>query len=921
MAERLTFTLTGRDELSRALNGAADSADRLRLRLAGITADADGRLHDLQGRFVSVADAQRRLAGQTDGTRHSFTSLSDATGKFGEALKANLISLAPAAIPAAAGLAGAAATVAAQLGAAGAAAGAYALALGPQITAIGEAVKAQQTYEDAVTSSGAHSQQAAQAQAAYQQQLAKLPPATQRAAVAVGLLRDNFKAWSDSLAGDVLGPFTKGLAIADTLLPKTTVLVKSASGQFDRLVTLLGGAISTPGFDRLTGKFTAFADKTLTHAVDELTVFLAKADVGQVGTGLNKFLDYARANGPAVFDTLQNVGDALLHILQAGSDVGVSMLGLINALSNIVSAVPPQAIADLLQLAIAIKAVKLAAAGGTVLAAFGRQIVAMRTAAAGTPGVLAGVSAAVAGLSRTTKVALAGTGLGLLVIALGEISSHSKTTAPDVDKLTISLGQLGRTGKETGYLVSLTGKNFTDLSKTIGEVLDPSVTDSINNWGHSLSSTLFKASESTEKFTAFVDSTDKALTSLVSGGHADIAAAALARFKDALPPDQFKKLSDSLEGYHNALAGAAFEQKLAADTAGIFGDQAQQVQKALDQQKKAADGLRQSIVALNEVHRQGLDAEADFEAAIDNGTAAAKKYGNVWAANGGKLDLTTAKGRDAYHALSDLAAKTNAATVAGLEANVGWTKVNSTFERGRQQLIKNAMQMGLNRDAAKRLADQILKTPNKTAKLKGDIKDLQSKLNTAKSRLKSVPDSRKAKVRADISQLESQVREAKRQLAILNGSTVTVRINGVATGVNAAQYYSQGPHALGGLIHRAAGGLLPGFPGGGLLHGPGTSMSDSIPVLASNGEFVVNAMATAKNLPLLEAINNGRLPVGRGAPRAGLAAAATSSSSASGGPQIVNNYALNVRKSVIDANDLRLIQRQEEARQRVGRPR
>ncbi|MGW4371043.1 hypothetical protein ACWEKT_35915 [Nocardia takedensis] len=47
---------------------------------------------------------------------------------------------------------------------------------------------------------------------------------------------------------------------------------------------------------------------------------------------------------------------------------------------------------------------------------------------------------------------------------------------------------------------------------------------------------------------------------------------------------------------------------------------------------------------------------------------------------------------------------------------------------------------------------------------------------------------------------------------------------------------------------------------GGLLRGPGGPRDDVIPVLASNGEYVVNAAATERNLPLLESINSGAVP-------------------------------------------------------------
>jgi hypothetical protein len=48
---------------------------------------------------------------------------------------------------------------------------------------------------------------------------------------------------------------------------------------------------------------------------------------------------------------------------------------------------------------------------------------------------------------------------------------------------------------------------------------------------------------------------------------------------------------------------------------------------------------------------------------------------------------------------------------------------------------------------------------------------------------------------------------------------------------------------------------VPGFARGGYITGPGTGTSDSIVARLSHGEFVVNARATARHLPLLQAIN------------------------------------------------------------------
>ncbi|UJW85767.1 phage tail tape measure protein [Devosia sp. SL43] len=63
---------------------------------------------------------------------------------------------------------------------------------------------------------------------------------------------------------------------------------------------------------------------------------------------------------------------------------------------------------------------------------------------------------------------------------------------------------------------------------------------------------------------------------------------------------------------------------------------------------------------------------------------------------------------------------------------------------------------------------------------------------------------------------------------------------------------------LGGLFGFAGGGVVQAATGG-LIRGPGTGTSDSIPARLSDGEFVVKATATRRNLDLLHAINDGKV--------------------------------------------------------------
>lgn len=67
--------------------------------------------------------------------------------------------------------------------------------------------------------------------------------------------------------------------------------------------------------------------------------------------------------------------------------------------------------------------------------------------------------------------------------------------------------------------------------------------------------------------------------------------------------------------------------------------------------------------------------------------------------------------------------------------------------------------------------------------------------------------------------------------------------------------------AGGGMVPEFAdGGMVPEFADGGKIRGAGTGRSDSILARVSNGEYIVNAKATRQYLPVLNQINEGRVP-------------------------------------------------------------
>lgn len=712
--------------------------------------DAQGRLRDVRGRFVN----EGRLINGT------LTTVTNNTNRFGEAvggLRSAALLLSPALIP----IAAQAAPIAAGLGAATIAVGAFAAAAAGQASAISEASEAEKKYQDAVSQHGRTSKQAAEAQAAYARQVQQMPAATRTTAAALSSLKDQYQDWSDALASSTMPVATKAFQTFGAVFPKLTPLVKGTSGELNRFVTIAAGGIASPGFDRFMQSFTDFAVNSLKKANDALVRFVATADTGKVSGGLSEFMEYVRANGPLVRDTITKVAEALSNILIAASNVGPGLLTVVNALAGIVAAVPPGVITVMLQLALAIKAVKIAAAGAAGMAGLSASITAVQTAAAGATGIVPKLTAAIGALSKTAKVALAGTGIGLLVIGLAKLSEIGETAPPNVDRLTTSLSRLGSTGKVSGEASRVFGKDLDNLYEKVRNITDPSFVDYVQNGFVKIFTLGQVNSTASKEAQEALDAIDDSLVNLVQGGKINEAAAALDILSERYSKNtgEQKKFRAEMDEYNDALDAHKAELEIVARAQGLFGVQAQQTSQKLAAQKMSADGLRQSIQALSDTSRGAFDAQTRFEAAIDNVTKALQE-------NGRTLDVGTEKGRANRDALSQLAAATQEAAVKARENGASWTTVAGIYDKGRQSLINNIAAISGNRAEAEKLATTLLKFDGKTktTMLKADITDWTAKIKEADKQLKDAKGEKKAKLTADISGWKVKVAEAERQL-------------------------------------------------------------------------------------------------------------------------------------------------------------
>ena len=831
--------------------------------------DINGQLRTMDGRFASSARQSSALS-------KAFVDV-----------RASLLSLAPAAVPVAASLA----PIAAHAGAAGVAVAAFGAAVIPQISNLGDAAKAQDKYSQAVQQYGAQSKQAIQAQQQAAQTLAAMPRATQQAAGGFMLLRDQFKSFSDSTAKFTMAPVEHSFAIMGALLPKLKPMVEGTSTQLDRLMKVAGGGINTGAFDVLSKKLSDFANNSLKSATDGAIHFIRVMSEGNAHGPLTEFMAYAKAQGPAVKELLSNLMQALGNIAKGAAEAGPGMLTIVNAFAKLVAAVPSQLIGNLMQVYAAFKLIKLGGAGIAALGggfqALATKITALRAASAAAGGGLAGLRAAFMALGTAAKASVIVAAIAAVVLVMQKLSKSSKA-APDVDRMTTAIGNLGRTGQVTGEALRVFGKGMEGLAYAADRVAGKSEgMDKFNDVMNKVFSLGMAKSNSLKEAEKSIDSLDKGLANLVRGGKAELAAAALKKLQEAYAKKggDPKKLASEMDDYKSALADAALEQQLTADSMGLFGTAAQAASAKLAEQKASADGLRQAIQALNDVNRQGLGGMIGFEAAIDAAAKAAKDNAGALSMSNGVLNLGSEKARNAASALQDLADKTDSAAASARESGSSWETVNGIYSRGRSALIKNAEAMGLTKEQAAALADQILKIPDKTATIKMNDEDAKAGLEAFNAAVKRTPGSKSVTLKTLSNSAEavleafgfkvthlkdgsvritaktggalSGIRNVAGAIAALHDKTVTVTsIHNVIT--NSKTFRSV--HDITG----ATGGLFTGkafrYADGGLVQGPGTGTSDDIPApWLSNGEFVMKAAAVRKyGEAFLQRINDGQ---------------------------------------------------------------
>lgn len=284
---------------------------------------------------------------------------------------------------------------------------------------------------------------------------------------------------------------------------------------------------------------------------------------------------------------------------------------------------------------------------------------------------------------------------------------------------------------------------------------------------------------------------DAALSGFVASGRGEQAAKTFKQITDEAERQgiPIERLKAAFPQYAAALEGATSAQIAAKGevqtTSQAVGEYIERMKGATEQTKAYADalkGISSPILDAREAARQWAESVEAAEAALRS--------------NGKTLDESTVKGRENARALDDMVKKT-VSQISAMQANgATQTELQGKLSESRARIEAMAVAFGMSTSQAQAYASQLLNIPaNVTSKIAADT-TLAYK---------------------DIVALASKLDTLRDRTIYIRTVTTAVNMDSSSTGYNKAQ--------------------------GGHIRGPGTSTSDSIPAMLSDGEYVIRTKA------------------------------------------------------------------------------
>ncbi len=461
----------------------------------------------------------------------------------------------------------------------------------------------------------------------------------------------------------------------------------------------------------------------------------------------------------------------------------------------------------------------------------------------------------VAKLAEADYMSKIDTGMGKVSLALTDVAKNSPGAAGAIDSLFKD--------RDGGDLI----RGVDDLGDALTRTFNKNRDQEFNDWGENIINKATGVKGSSQILADSFDRIDQGLVDMLASGNAEgavknfdlVAKAAKDRgisIEELVT--KFPKYADALkqaeadakaagEGGDKAAAGI----KAAGKASEVAAEQAEEIEKALEEVGLSADGAVTDIGAFAAaLFNAGLlslsasDASIAYQAAIDAVTDSVTK-------NGTTLDINTEAGRanqSAFNGVAQAAMATAEATATETLATQGsaaaQAQLQTSLRTSYDDLVAAAGQFGIVGDEADTMARKALGVP-KNVNIDAWIAD------HASSTLEGI------KGKAD--NLDGrQVNITIRETTFIN----TVRSDSVQSGLGGANV---------GPVAHATGGRLRAYSGGGKMpsNGPGTEVTDGFLAVDSWGvprarvdkdEWIINGPSSNRYNRELAAINAGTFP-------------------------------------------------------------
>lgn len=306
--------------------------------------------------------------------------------------------------------------------------------------------------------------------------------------------------------------------------------------------------------------------------------------------------------------------------------------------------------------------------------------------------------------------------------AVADQFREASTTAEEMAAGFLNAAETGEITKGTlDEMFAATGTGnaeVRDLAHAL-EILDAGA---VAKAGDFLASGLGVWDTQTEVATKQVEELDRALGSLWTSGNVEQVAAVFA--ESGVPVED---LIENLPILKTELTGVATEMGLEADAATLaaiatgeivpeaedaagavdeFGNATGDATGEVEDQVDALDELQDRLKTTSDLLLGTRGSELDFLDSIDAATDALDENGKVLDENGNLLNEMDEDARASRRALDGIAESTHA-WIDALPDGATAEELDAVMERGREQFIKSAEDMGMSEEAAADLADQL----------------------------------------------------------------------------------------------------------------------------------------------------------------------------------------------------------------------